>query len=333
MKEHRKQLALSLLAYAVQRDISISQLCQHCNIDLESLKKKPTPELTSKQWHDLWKNASHLCNDPIFGLHFGESLQLSALGAVGEIIKSSDTVGQAIAIACSLTPAITDLFTMEVEKLDKSFFIKLIPTAKHDDAFVAQQVADLLIAFTIHELNGFLLKKIVPTSITYPYKLPKPEEYERVLHCKPIKRANEYAIELKNSYWEEPVLTSNYELQQLFLQKLNSEPGHKARTSVSHQVKILDYLMKNSYLGILSLEDVAANFNMTPRSLQRKLQNESVTFQQLADSVRKSLALHYLESGKYQLKEISHILGYNELSAFSRAFKRWTGKSPIEFQA
>ena len=333
MDEHRKQLALSLLAYAVQRDISIWQLCRLCNIDLELFKKKLTPELTSKQWCDLWKNASHLCNDPVFGLHFGESLQLEALGVVGEIIKSSNTVGQAVTIACSFAPAITDLFTMEVKKLDKSFFIKLIPTGKHDEDFVAQQVADLLMAFTIHELNGFLLKKIVPTSITYPYKLSKPEEYERVLHCKPTQRANGYTIELKNGYWEEPILTSNYELQQIFLQKLNAEPLDKARLPISYQVKILDYLMKNSYLGILSLEDVAANFNMTPRSLQRRLQNESVTFQQLADSVRKSLALHYLESGKYQLKEISHILGYNELSAFSRAFKMWTGKPPVEFLA
>jgi AraC-like DNA-binding protein len=333
MNEQRKQLAISLLAYAVQRDISISQLCQRCDIDLESFKKKSTPELTSKQWHDLWKNAIHLSNDPLFGLHFGESLQLAALGAVGEIIKSSDTVGQAMTIACTFASVITDLFAMEVEKQDKSFFIKVIPTAKQDDGFVTQQVADLLMAFTIHELNGFLLKKIDPISVAYPYKLSKPEEYERVFHCKLIKRSGGCTIELNRSYWEEPVLTSNYELQQIFLQKLRSEQVNKAETSVSYQIKILDYLMKNSYLGILSLEDVAANFNMTPRSLQRRLQSESVTFQQLADSVRKSLALHYLESGKYQLKEISHILGYNELSAFSRAFKRWTGKPPVEFQA
>jgi AraC-like DNA-binding protein len=45
------------------------------------------------------------------------------------------------------------------------------------------------------------------------------------------------------------------------------------------------------------------------------------------------LAIHFLESGKYQVKEISTMLGYNELSAFSRAFKRWTGKTPVTYQA
>jgi AraC-like DNA-binding protein len=332
MNHQRNQFVLNLLAYAAQRDISVQHLCQLCDIDLEALKKRST-ELAKSQLHAVWKNASYLCHDPQFGLHFGESLQLAALGAVGEIVKSSETVGQAVTIACSFTPAITDLFTMEVEKLKKSFSIRLIATSTNDD-FVSQQVADLLMAFTVHELNGFLLRKIIPTSIAYPYKVSNVKEYERVLRGKPLNRSGQLSIELPNSYWDEPVLTQNYELQKKFIQIVNSESReHDMLKTTSYQVKVLDYLMKNSYLGILSLEGVAANFNMTPRSLQRRLQDESVTFQQLADSVRKALALHYLESGKFPLKEISHILGYNELSAFSRAFKRWTGKAPIEFRS
>jgi len=62
------------------------------------------------------------------------------------------------------------------------------------------------------------------------------------------------------------------------------------------------------------------------------LYEEGVSFQQLADSVRRSIAMHYLQSGNFPLKEVSHILGYNELSAFTRAFKRWTGKTPGDFQ-
>jgi len=42
--------------------------------------------------------------------------------------------------------------------------------------------------------------------------------------------------------------------------------------------------------------------------------------------------MQYLESGNYQVKEISYILGYNELSAFTRAFKKWTGKSPVNYK-
>ncbi|MEJ7644228.1 MAG: AraC family transcriptional regulator ligand-binding domain-containing protein [Chryseolinea sp.] len=330
MGDQQNQFILSLLGYAVQRGISAQKLCELCNIGLEDMKIGLASAPSKKQINDLWKNAAHLCNDPLFGLHFGESLQLSALGAVGEIIKSSDTVGQAITIAASFTPAIVKSFTMEVKKSKTIFVIRLLETDSKDDDFVTQQVADLLMVFTVHELNGLLLRKISPISVSYPRKISDPVEYERVFRCRP-KRSGDYSISFEAGYWDEPILTANYELQKLFLQKVNSESNGKL-PSISFQVTILNYLAKNAYLGILSLEDVAANFNMSPRSLQRRLQEESVTFQQLADSVRKSLALHYLESGKYQIKEISNILGYNELSAFSRAFKRWTGKAPIEYQ-
>jgi len=332
MEEQQRRFILSLLAYAVQRGISAKDLCRLSGIDLEALKKKKGVELTPKQRSDLWKNASHLCNDTLLGLHFGESLQLAALGAVGEIIKSSETVGQAITLAASFTPAVTDLFVMEIKKQKKSFSVRLVPTDKNHDDFVSRQFADLLMVFTIHELNGFMLEKIRPEAVAYPYKLSNPKEYERVLRCKPATKKSEYALEFSNDYWDEPILTANYEVQQLFLQKISASSKENS-SPVTFQVKVLDYLMKNSYLGILSLEDVAANFSMTTRSLQRRLQEESVTFQQLADAVRKSLALHYLESGKYQIKEVSAILGYNELSAFSRAFKRWTGKAPAAYQA
>ncbi len=330
MKEHEKQFVLSLVAYCVQRGIQADQLCAHSNIDLSALKSREAIVFTPKQISDLWKNASHLCQDDLIGLHFGESLQLAALGTVGEIIKSSDTVGQAIHIACSLTPAITDLYTMEVVKDKKAFNIELKRTKVLADEFVCRQVADLLMVFTIHELNGLLLERIHPDSVTYPFKLSKPKEFERVFRCKRIKRTYGYGMQFKSAYWEEPILSANYELQKLFLQKLSSSTDHQTPSAVSFQVRVMDFLMKNSYLGILSLEDVAANFNITPRSLQRRLQSESATFQQIAEAVRKSLAMHYLEVGKYQIKEIASILGYNEVSAFSRAYKRWTGKNPSE---
>ena len=332
MDEQRKQFAISLLAYAVQRGVSAWQLCELSNIDLNELTKKAGGTITTKQVSDLWKNASHLCGDSLFGLHFGESLQLTALGAVGEIIKNSNTVGEAITIAASLTHLVTDLFRMEVMRGKKTFTIQLTPMGSSPDDFVSKQVADLLMVFTTHELSGLLLEKIIPSSVTYPYKISEPKEYERIFH-KPVKKADVYSIEFKNSYWDLPILTANYELQKFFLQKVSAAPGDPLSPSISFQVKILDYLMKNAYMGILSLEDVAANFNITARTLQRKLQDEGVTFQQLADSARKSLAIHFLESGKYQVKEISNMLGYNELSAFSRAFKRWTGKTPVTYQA
>ena len=216
---------------------------------------------------------------------------------------------------------------MKVTHSKKSFAIQLIPDKKPNSDFTATQLRDLLMVFIIHELDGLLLKKIKPLAVTFPYPVSNIDEYERVLRCRPSKK-NPFAVHFDNTYWEEPILSANYELQDFLMQKVSAL---NATRSERFSERIFQYLMTNAYLGIYSLEETAANFNITPRSLQRRLQGEGTTFQQLSDTIRKSLALQYVESGKHPIKEISNMLGYNELSAFSRAFKRWTGKAPAKY--
>ncbi len=331
MEEHQKRFVLAMLGYAAQRDISVEQLCKRSNLDLKKLKEGSHSPITPKQLNDLWLNASDLGNDALFGLHFGESLQLSALGIVGEIIKTSRTVGEALMQGASLVHLFTDLFTMEISRKRTTFIMYVNPTQTEDDpSFTFSQTRDLLMMFIIHELDGLLLKKIKPIHAKLSFPQEHAQEYERVLRCKPLK-SKEYSLEFPISYWNEPILTANYELQHILLQKATPQHTKSKRPDLSERIR--SYLMSMAYLGILTLEEVAANFNMSPRSVQRKLKEEGTSFQQLADTVRKTLAQHYLRSGDYQVKEVSAILGYNEMSAFSRAFKRWTGKSPQAYQA
>lgn len=323
-----------MIAYAVQRDVDAAQLCKLAGIDLALLKKENSPSVTAQQLQDLWLNASRLTNDPLFGLHFGESLQPAALGTVGQIIQSSATVGEALTHAAALTHHVTDQCRIEIHRSTKTFHVALIPTIDQGPTppYAFRQLIDVLMVVIIHELDGLLLEKIVPQAVYLAYRVPDPVAYERVFRCKPAKRAGEYELVFDIKYWDEPLLTANYELQSLLLQKVSSMPQPEAQP---HTLKnrIYNYLLANSYLGVSSLNDMAANFNISPRSLQRKLKEEGVKYQDIADEVRRSLAVYYISSGNYPLKDISWMLGYNELSAFTRAFKRWTGSTPVNYQS
>ena len=80
------------------------------------------------------------------------------------------------------------------------------------------------------------------------------------------------------------------------------------------------------------LESIARRLGVTSRSLQRRLRDEGSSFHTLRDETRRSLADRYLGEG-LSLSEISFLLGFSEPSAFFRAFKRWTGLTPIEHRA
>jgi AraC-like DNA-binding protein len=85
--------------------------------------------------------------------------------------------------------------------------------------------------------------------------------------------------------------------------------------------------------GSPSEEVIAKSLFMSPRTLQRKLSNEGTSYSILLDAVRRELAEQYVTDPSLSLSEIGFLLGFSEQSAFSRAFRRWTGQAPSAARA
>ncbi len=79
--------------------------------------------------------------------------------------------------------------------------------------------------------------------------------------------------------------------------------------------------------------DIARVLHMSRRTLQRKLADADLTYQRLVDETRHDLALRYIEDPGKSITEITFLLGFSGQSAFTRAFRRWTGKSPTDHRA
>ena len=77
---------------------------------------------------------------------------------------------------------------------------------------------------------------------------------------------------------------------------------------------------------------IADQLNMSRQTLYKRLKEENRTFAELLDQARREQALVYLRDHRRTLTEVAHQLGFSELSAFSRAFKRWMGQSPASFR-
>jgi AraC-like DNA-binding protein len=84
--------------------------------------------------------------------------------------------------------------------------------------------------------------------------------------------------------------------------------------------------------GDPKLTRVAKKIAISPRTLQRRLKEYGVDFKKLMDDTRRRFALNYLRARKNTLTEVAYLLGYSELSAFNRAFKRWTGSTPLAYR-
>jgi AraC-like DNA-binding protein len=84
--------------------------------------------------------------------------------------------------------------------------------------------------------------------------------------------------------------------------------------------------------GNPSVTQVAPRLHMSPRTLERRLEREGTTFSNVLDDLRKRLALRYVASKELELAEIAFLLGFSQTTAFHRAFKRWTGETPLNYR-
>ena len=83
-------------------------------------------------------------------------------------------------------------------------------------------------------------------------------------------------------------------------------------------------------LGSLTSEAVATRFSMSDRTLRRRLREEATSYREILDDVRAELARHYLTKEKRGIEEVALLLGFSDPSAFTKAFRRWTGQTPAD---
>jgi AraC-like DNA-binding protein len=84
--------------------------------------------------------------------------------------------------------------------------------------------------------------------------------------------------------------------------------------------------------GRVLVEDIALSLGMSQRTLARKLADEGLNFSDILEQLRRELAVRYLHDCELHVSKIAWLLGFNEVSAFTHAFKRWTGKTPREMR-
>ena len=84
--------------------------------------------------------------------------------------------------------------------------------------------------------------------------------------------------------------------------------------------------------GRVLVEDIARSLGMSERTLARKLSDEGLNFTEILQQLRRDLSVRYLDDRKLHVSKIAWLLGFNEVSAFTHAFRRWTGKTPSQMR-
>jgi AraC-like DNA-binding protein len=158
-----------------------------------------------------------------------------------------------------------------------------------------------------------------------------PGMHERYFGCQVKYGAPHNVMVFHAADLDRPFVTHNPELLRLLTPHLDAQLTHYVDArSTSDQVKAA--LKRVLAGGRPAMTDVAKELGLSSRTLQRRLNDEGVSFQQLLLDARRELARHYLLQPSLELNETAYLLGYEDPNSFFRAFHEWEGTSPGQWR-
>jgi len=161
------------------------------------------------------------------------------------------------------------------------------------------------------------------------FKHPAPDDttrYTRYFKCPVAFDHHCCELVIDPKVFSEPICAAAKEIPQLLRQHLENKHNDQLINQVKEVVTSL------LVTGHCTINEVAPTMGYSTRTLQRHLKQDGATFQALVDAVRHQQAQVYLSADYYRLTDIAALLGYSELSAFTRSFKRWFGVSPQKWR-
>lgn len=157
---------------------------------------------------------------------------------------------------------------------------------------------------------------------------PDPEPWHEFFGVEVQFNQNENSLAIRNQDANKQLTGSSPMLVALHEDVIRRQISELDRSDILNRTLVT--IMEQLPSGGVSETSVAEALNMTKRTLHRKLVEKGISFRSLLASIRKELLQRYINEPAYSITEISFLLGYTDTSAFSRAFRRWHGKSPTE---
>jgi len=156
------------------------------------------------------------------------------------------------------------------------------------------------------------------------------EPYRHFYGCAIHFGANEDSFLISNRVADESLPTANRQIAGTLDSILVAQLA--ALDKSNFPARCRSSLLEQLTSGESSEEAMARRLHMSRRTLQRRLAESNTTYQKLVDDTRRDLALRYMEDARKTITDVTFLLGFSGQSAFTRAFKRWTGMSPTRFR-
>jgi AraC-like DNA-binding protein len=290
---------------------------------------EPGARFDDKRIDDAWLLATELSGDPCIGLRVARCFSPASLHALGFAWLTSDSLYDALSRLVRYFRVISDSVELELTVAGHECRLsigKIMHRRRSHD-----QSHDALWAAVVSLCRISTSDSFVPLSLELERPQPPCVADFYALFRAPITfGATRDSIIFPRDEVERPLPTANRALAHSNEQIVADYMARLDQKRFSDRVR--HRLVETLPAGGIEAGDVARSLNVSLRTLQRRLADEDTTWSELLDQARRELALRFIGERQMPVKEATYMLGFSEPANFTRAFRRWTGRSPTEYR-
>lgn len=304
-----------------------ADLCKAVGIEPELLLD-PEARIPRDVCGLIWREAIDLTDDPYLGLHAAESIETGANNLLVHLGMSCRNLHQALTLGARYQRVVTHGEVLELGESDEHMHLRLnriggyLEVTRHEIEFMAALVVKFCAVPIGHP--------VTPAEVRFAHPAPEADtrEYEQVLGG-PVRFScehDEVLIPKPVAFKKSPNYNAHVvaQLEKLVADRVSELESTEIRPGVTTRVMLA--LPK----GSPDLDEIAAALHMSKRTLQRRLGEEGISFRDVVEDARRSLAVEALSDG-VSVVEAARKTGFSDVRPFKRAFRRWTGMTPAEF--
>jgi len=315
-------LVREALLAATLRQLDVSSILREARIDPELLRA-PKARVPADAFARLWIGLADLLDDEFFGID-SHPMRRGSYRLLCHAVLDCDSLEQAMRRTLSFLRGVLDDIYGDLQRNGDQAWIVL-----HDHGVVRRLFGYGTWLILVHGLACWLVRRRIPIQeLSFRAPAPLDESDYRMRFCENIHfGASVTRVGFSSSFLDLKITQTSSSLG-TFLKAAPENILVKYRNEDSLSARVRRQLRGHRPDSWPGLDDLAQALNMSSSTLQRRLQEEGMSYRRLKDELRRDIAIILLSEASMTVNEVAARAGFLETSAFQRAFKKWTGVSP-----
>lgn len=323
-------IARLICASMREAGIPLTPLLSKAGLTVEQIDNRST-RVKARSQIRLLELAADALQDDLLGFHLARDYDLREIGLLYYVLASSEVLDEALHKVVRYSGIANEGVSLKFRATkETAITFNYVGVERQSDC----HHIEFWLVSVIRLCRQLTNRRLVPSRIRVIHHRQKtPAELRSFLGCEIEFASSVDEVVLPGAVKLMPISSADSHLNELLIKYCEEALQRRGPERATLRSSVENAMAPLLPHGKATAVETARQIGMSHRTLARKLSSEGVTFSEISEELKANLARHYLRNGDLPISQVAWLLGYREISAFTHAFRRWTGMTPSQLRA